>query len=51
MNFQYSDILPKIGALIKRKCLTECLECLEALGSTGDSALVLLAYLQGQVKV
>ncbi|MBW4607130.1 MAG: hypothetical protein KME22_07875 [Hassallia sp. WJT32-NPBG1] len=46
MNFQYFDILPKIGALIKRKRLTDLLECLEKLGYSGDHSIALLAYLQ-----
>jgi len=50
MNFHYFDILSKIGALIKRKRLTDCLECLEALGYNGDSSITLLAYLQSEAE-
>jgi len=50
MKLYIDDILPKICTLIKRKRLTDCLECLEGIGSAGDSSLILLAYLQGEVK-
>ncbi len=37
-----STILPKINVLIKRKHLTDCLELLENLGYTGDSAILMI---------
>lgn len=49
MNFYRLDILPKIGALIKRKRLTDSLELLEALGYSVDSSIVLLGYSRGVV--
>ncbi|MUG98744.1 hypothetical protein F7734_43215 [Scytonema sp. UIC 10036] len=48
LNFSTDDILPKLGALIKQKRLTDCLQCLEAFGYSSESALNLLAYLQAE---
>jgi hypothetical protein len=47
MKKTYSEFLTKLGASIKRRKLTNFLENAEYLGYYGDSALVLLHYLQG----
>lgn len=44
--FLIVGILPRLGALIKLRRLTDCLECLEVLGYSGDNSIALLAYLQ-----
>ncbi|MFL9458062.1 hypothetical protein AB0756_39500 [Tolypothrix campylonemoides VB511288_2] len=47
-KYYIDDILPSLGRLIKQKRLTDCLNCLELLGYSGDSSITLLAYLLQQ---
>ncbi|MUH00495.1 hypothetical protein F7734_52800 [Scytonema sp. UIC 10036] len=45
-KYYIDDILPSLDRFIKQKQLTDCLNCLELLGYSGDAAITLLAYLQ-----